>query len=297
MFSLSLCLRAFTILFQLSNFDNFRSPSKVVDKCFDNFRCVTIERPGAPAAKAAKEFLLYDCDIGIYHNANGVAQATSGATYSLDICLDKSCQSYLLRLPEEQQESAGLILVEAKPLRDDGKLILHFPPEFDPGVNVTLKIESKESQFQMEGYLAQDMKLEHWIGFQLDPDTAYTISYLSDSDWVKMAQFNTGTRNGSALGLVLSLFLLVVVVTAAIVIWRRYRHIQEKHKVHPNRLLESGRIKAKNVLIISNVDNRFHIDIVLAFGKYLKTHCAVGEVYFALDPHTRITSQVRILKY
>ena len=257
------------------------------------YRCVTIQRPGAPSAKQAKEFLLYDCEIGIYTNANAVTQATSGSTYSLDICLDQSCQSFLLRLPEEQQESAGLILVESKPLRNDGKLILHFPPGFDPGVNVTLKIQSKESQFEMEGYIKPDMKLEHWIGFQLDPDTAYTISYKSESNWIKMAQFKTGTRNGSALGLVLSLFLLVCVVTASIVVWRRYRHIQEKHKVHPNRLLESGRIKAKNVLIISNVDNRFHIDIVLAFGKYLKTHCAVGEVYFALDPHTGITSQVR----
>ena len=30
---------------------------------------------------------------------------------------------------------------------------------------------------------------------------------------------------------------------------------------------------------------------MLAFNKYLKTHCAVGEVYFALDPHSGITSE------
>ena len=170
---------------------------------------------------------------------------------------------------------------------------LHQNKPLFSGVNVTLKIESKDSQFPIEGYLNKNMILESYIGFQLDPDTAYTISYLTeDSVWIKMAQFSTGTRNGSAMGMVLSLFLLVLIATFAIVIWRRYKHIQEKHKVNPCRLLESGRIKAKNVLIISNVDNRFHIDIVLAFGKYLKTHCAVGEVYFALDPHTGITSQV-----
>ena len=61
--------------------------------------------------------------------------------------------------------------------------------------------------------------------------------------------------------------------------------------MNPTRLLDSGRIRPRNVLIISNVDNRHHIDIVLAFSKYLKAHCAVGEVYFALDPHTGITSQ------
>ena len=37
--------------------------------------------------------------------------------------------------------------------------------------------------------------------------------------------------------------------------------------------------------------SRHHIDVVLAFNKYLKTHCAVGEVYFALDPHSGITSE------
>ena len=58
-----------------------------------------------------------------------------------------------------------------------------------------------------------------------------------------------------------------------------------------HRLLESGRIQPRNVLIISNVDNRHHIDVVLAFNKYLKTHCAVGEVYFALDSNTGITSE------
>ena len=36
------------------------------------------------------------------------------------------------------------------------------------------------------------------------------------------------------------------------------------------RLLESGRINAKKVLVITNLDNRHHIDIVLAFNKYLK---------------------------
>ena len=73
--------------------------------------------------------------------------------------------------------------------------------------------------------------------------------------------------------------------------WKRYNLVLEKNEVNPTRLLDSGRIRPRNVLIISNVDNRHHIDIVLAFSKYLKAHCAVGEVYFALDPHTGITSQ------
>ena len=42
----------------------------------------------------------------------------------------------------------------------------------------------------------------------------------------------------------------------------------------PNRLLDSGRIKAKSVFIITNVDNRHHINIVHDFNKYLKVRRA-----------------------
>ena len=71
----------------------------------------------------------------------------------------------------------------------------------------------------------------------------------------------------------------------------RYIYVKVSTQVTPNRLLDSGRITAKSVFIITNVDNRHHINIVLDFNKYLKSHCAVGEVYFALDPKTGITSQ------
>ena len=46
------------------------------------------------------------------------------------------------------------------------------------------------------------------------------------------------------------------------------------------RLLESGRINAKKVLVITNLDNRHHIDIVLAFNKYLKVN-TIWKVYLA----------------
>ena len=47
------------------------------------------------------------------------------------------------------------------------------------------------------------------------------------------------------------------------------------------RLLESGRINAKKVLVITNLDNRHHIDIVLAFNKYLKVKKSYEKVYLA----------------
>lgn len=50
----------------------------------------------------------------------------------------------------------------------------------------------------------------------------------------------------------------------------RYIYVKVSTQVTPNRLLDSGRIKAKSVFIITNVDNRHHINIVLDFNKYLK---------------------------
>ena len=50
----------------------------------------------------------------------------------------------------------------------------------------------------------------------------------------------------------------------------RYIYVKVSTQVTPNRLLDSGRIRAKSVFIITNVDNRHHINIVLDFNKYLK---------------------------
>ena len=55
-----------------------------------------------------------------------------------------------------------------------------------------------------------------------------------------------------------------------LILYRRYRYVQQNHQVCPHRLLESGRIKPKDVFIVTNVDNRHHINIVMDFGKYLK---------------------------
>ena len=137
------------------------------------------------------------------------------------------------------------------------------------------------------------------LSLNLYPGTPYKILVKKDTfnlnnedeDWITVAQFYTGKRDKTALGVVLSLFFLLSMATSGFLTWKRYNQVLEKNEVNPTRLLDSGRIKPRNVLIISNVDSRHHIDIVLSFSKYLKAHCAVGEVYFALDPHTGITSQ------
>ena len=55
----------------------------------------------------------------------------------------------------------------------------------------------------------------------------------------------------------------------------RYVYVKVSTQVIPNRLLDSGRIKAKSVFIITNVDNRHHINIVHDFNKYLKVRRVV----------------------
>jgi hypothetical protein len=51
---------------------------------------------------------------------------------------------------------------------------------------------------------------------------------------------------------------------------KTFKNSQRRSKVSPHRLVESGRIKPKDVFIVTNVDNRHHINIVMDFGKYLK---------------------------
>ena len=73
-----------------------------------------------------------------------------------------------------------------------------------------------------------------------------------------------------SVGLISFLTILIVTGVAVFIIYKRYIQVQKQHQVSPHRLLESGRIKPKDVFIVTNVDNRHHIDIILNFGKYLK---------------------------
>ena len=169
--------------------------------------------------------------------------------------------------------------------------------------NISVKIETVANEtkegFEMYGSTDKQGIFDRFIGMQLSPKVQYSIFFQEPSDnssssWIKVAEFQTGSKDSTVFGIVLFVIFSLLLLVCFFGIFKRYRHIQETHQVHPNRLLESGRIKPRNVLIISNVDNRHHIDVVLAFSRYLKTHCAIGEVYFALDPHTGITSQVTI---
>ena len=76
------------------------------------------------------DYLVYDCELGVYHQPNLITRPTSGSTYGFDICIDSTCQSYLLSMPENSDEEAHRILIETQPLTHQGHLIMHFPGKF-----------------------------------------------------------------------------------------------------------------------------------------------------------------------
>lgn len=242
-----------------------------------------IERLGAPSAQETLEYLTYDCELGFYITETMISKRTHGSTYSLDICLDNFCKSFLLQMPDTEWKimDENLVLVEKDPLVKDGNLRLHFPPGFSR--NVTVKIEESglppdksnnetaEETVVLHGELDINWIFEAFIGMDLSPDVQYSVFYqYQNSVWIKVAQFQTGPQDKVALGLVLFFLFMTLLAIATFLVYRRYQFVERTHQVNPNRLLESGRIKPRNVLIISNVDNRHHIDIILSISKYLK---------------------------
>ena len=82
-----------------------------------------------PLPVPSPDYLVYDCELGVYHQPNLITRITSGSTYGLDICLDTTCQSFLLSMPNNSEEESHRILIETQPLTQDGHLIMHFPGE------------------------------------------------------------------------------------------------------------------------------------------------------------------------
>ena len=145
--------------------------------------------------------------------------------------------------------------------------------------NVTLNITSLEENEEenspsnnppmiIRDSITQSGILRRFIGMQLESNTHYSISLLvKNGKWLEIGHFQTGEKNRTAISVVFTCLFILFLVILGFFVFKRYKQIQEKHQVNPNRLLESGRIQPRNVLIISNVDNRHHIDVVLAFNR------------------------------
>lgn len=268
-------------------------------------RCVDVDRKGAPGGKGSNEFFLYDCEVGLYVDQQ-MSRSTADSTYQLDVCLDdfslkKMCGSYLFWMPNgNEKEGENLILLERKPLLEDRKLVLHIPPDQSDGDNMTVKVTQNELEVFNEpleltkssnyGYYVG----EKHVGYDIEPGIVYSVQITTGKDVTfTVAQFHLLEIESTGVARAVVLFFLVLALIAAMtfVAYRQYKNVQKSSQVNPARLVESGRIHPRNVIVITNVDNRHHIDVVLGISKYLKAHCAVGEVYFALDPNTGINSQ------
>lgn len=78
-------------------------------------------------------------------------------------------------------------------------------------------------------------------------------------------------------GIISFLVVLILLGVVGFLLYRQYKLVQQKNQVCPHRLLESGRIEAKDVFVITNVDNRHHINIVMDLGKYLKVKNSINK--------------------
>jgi hypothetical protein len=97
-----------------------------------------------------------------------------------------------------------------------------------------------------------------------------------NSGRIPVAKFKLSTNiksdveSGVSSGIISFLVVIILFGGIGFFLYRQYKLVQQKNQVCPHRLLESGRIKAKDVFVITNVDNRHHINIVMDLGKYLK---------------------------
>lgn len=248
---------------------------------------------------------------------------TSGDLYQIDICLDHhltkmedirdvkvTCGSFYFVMPEVESETQIVpdpALLDKISLENEDMIVLHLSNDFIPdngdymiGLYHRKSLDSPWILLQSSPYEKPKSPVSlSTIAFSEDNldlgagnyklIMEISMSNETNKEFV-LAEFSIEKGSNVALGLILFLLLMICLMIFGVYLQRQYHNVLNETIVYPNRLLESGRIKGKSVFVITNVDNRHHIDIILDLNKYLKSHCGVTKVYFALDPETGITS-------
>ncbi|TRY71532.1 hypothetical protein TCAL_09049 [Tigriopus californicus] len=257
-------------------------------------RCVEIEKSRMMVQPRAR--LSYDCEVGFYVNQDDHVVVTTGQTYQIDFCSglrgqELTCSSFYFAMPNVEHMPPILPLLDRTALLFQKRIAVTLPVENEYTQVEVLRREESEAEPKL--FHTQEVRGKRNANFHdiLKPGY-YSIILKSDRDDLDhlVAEFHVPDQTGSILGLVLLLLFVIAAIFFGAYTYKRYQTVKQSNLVSPNRLLEAERISPKSVFIITNVDNRHHIDIVLSFSKYLKNHCAVGEVYFALDPKTGINS-------
>jgi len=84
---------------------------------------------------------------------------------------------------------------------------------------------------------------------------------------------------------------LVTFTLVCLLLYFRYLWIRKLRKINPYRLYQDEVTKAPSILVMTSVENRQHVEIVLKLNAFFKANCGVLEVYFAMDPKTGISAQ------
>ena len=260
-------------------------------------RCVHILK-NHDAHRGGDAELAYDCEVGFASSGSVPIRVTSGDIYEFSVCLSgvaatgdvsdgvrTECGSYDFVMPAAETGGMsldGIPLLDRRPLEEDGTVVLHFPghlfPEKELQYEAWVALEGREDED--EGWEELAVKGVPVTGrystlvfreedLDLDPGL-YRLVYkrLGQERGLDVAHFSVdrGSGGASVAGLVVFVLLLLAAGGAGYYLYGRWREIRV-HPVHPNRLLESERIAGKRVLVITNVDNRHHIDVVMAFNR------------------------------
>eukprot|EP00095_Tigriopus_kingsejongensis_P001271 maker-scaffold149_size310270-snap-gene-2.21 protein:Tk01271 transcript:maker-scaffold149_size310270-snap-gene-2.21-mRNA-1 annotation:"hypothetical protein L798_06975" len=254
-------------------------------------RCIEIEQ------RLSVGVLEYDCEVGFFLNSDQHVVVTANDTYQIDFCRafeadEYTCSSFYFAMPEAQAAPALLPMLDRTVLLFQRQIAVTLPPQAGFSVLKVFRQSSTPGKYDLVYTENVDGRQKYHSPDILAPGY-YIVRVTSDQAGVGdvlLAHFHVVDESGTTWVGILCLVLVLLVLALVIYSYRRYQIVRSANLVSPNRLLEAERISPKNVFIITNVDNRHHIDIVLALSKYLKNHCAVGEVHFALDPRTGIRS-------
>jgi len=271
---------------------------------------------------------MYDCEVGFYSSKTRMTTTTSGHTYSLDICLFSAadatspsneslsaaptCGSYLFRIPRVSDIQASdfrdLILLDKRSLLNEQTLDLYFPKHFeDKQEKIFVQLLKVEGQHDDDAdtVLVEDFEVET-LGQGLSGDSAsfpigghldkgvYEVAVKVDDGHaeVVVARFELNHEDLEAKSASVWVTIgLVIFTLVTLGVYFKYLCVKKFQKVDPAKMYGNESSKAPCVLVMSNVDNRQHVDVILQFNDYLKTNCNVSEVYFAKDPKNGISSQ------
>lgn len=245
-------------------------------------RCFATSQRILPREEAAKAVLSFDCEVGFFIKEKQV-EVTSNHTYQIDLCYgdadeeDLTCYSEYFLMPDMETLPQVLPLLDREALEDD-TVNVWFDFVTNSEAPKTLSIYHRESVDAEWGILksgaVEPTKPASLTLSDLDLDSGLyrvTLALSSNAaDEIIVAEFQKSPSDGVATKLVLFLSVVVLVAVTLAYCYKRYYVVKASSVVVPNRLVEAERIQAKDVFIITNVDNKHHIDVVNAFGQYLK---------------------------